>query len=630
MPDHSIIRTDSKEAWNEAVKLIKGFGICGLGIDTTGPDPLSCEIRLAYLTLPDGRVYIADIFGLGNETLDDLAALIGDCQIKKVIHDAKPLLAILQASQKRRLKAKNIFDIMLASRICWAGYYYLIPSNSPKNPWKKKSPDHELEALAERHLGFNLKKNDSLNDEYLKDPMPVKIELATKKALALLPLYAILQDLIVKNDLGRVAELEFRTISPVVEMELCGINLDVDSAKSLISEKEDELVEAIFGLQGEAKRNGFIPLRHEGKNQSEYLDPDRQEDIKSYLRSQGFSITSTRADVLKEVAARGNEFANWLLIYRRLSHQLAFLENWLQQINPVDGRIHPTYFQLQASTGRLTSRKPNAQQMPKRGEDALAIRKIFKAPSRKKLVKVDFACIEMRIMAYLSRDETMIKAFREGVDLHRLTASKISGQPIEQITEEQRRAAKIINFLLIYGGSAETLQLRALLDYGIFMSLEEAENARKMYFEVYSGVREWQEEQVLGMSYTHEHFFHDCVQGTFSLPLTCTFTALGRRRAWPRFGTGIRATKFQVFNTPCQGTGADLIKMVMCEVYDRLNSEDARIIGSIHDELLLEVPEEQAEMYAKMLSEIMNRIGSDLLYPVPVTSEAEILSSWGG
>ena len=179
MPDHSIIRTESKEAWNEAVKDIKGFGICGLRIDTTGPDPLSCEIQLAYLTLPDGRVYIADIFGLGNETLDDLAALIEDCQIKKVIHDAKPLLAYLRASQKRRLKAKNIFDIMLASRICWAGYYYLVPSNSPKNPWKKKSPDHELEALAERHLGFNLKKNDSLDDEDLKDPMPVQINGAT-------------------------------------------------------------------------------------------------------------------------------------------------------------------------------------------------------------------------------------------------------------------------------------------------------------------------------------------------------------------------------------------------------------------------------------------------------------------
>ena len=147
---------------------------------------------------------------------------------------------------------------------------------------------------------------------------------------------------------------------------------------------------------------------------------------------------------------------------------------------------------------------------------------------------------------------------------------------------------------------------------------------------LYSGVKKWQHRQVEAMNYTHQHWFHDCVRGTFYLSLTCTFTTLGRRRVWPRFGTGIKASKFQAFNTPSQGTEADLLKMVMCELYDRLNSEDAKIIASIHDELLLEVPEDQAEGYAKMLSEIMNRIGSRVLYPVPVTSEAEILTSWGG
>jgi len=401
-------------------------------------------------------------------------------------------------------------------------------------------------------------------------------------------------------------------------------------------------VRAVFSLQAEAERNGFVPLprsgsskkddgkQDDGKETGRYLDPDRQEEVKRYLRSQGFKITSTRAEVLKELAAAGNEFADWLLLYRRLSHQLAFLESWLAQIHPKDGRIHPRYYQLEASTGRLTSRKPNAQQMPKRGEDAMAIRRIFKAPPGKKLVKVDFACIEMRIMAYLSGDQTMLNAFQGDLDLHSLTASKISGLPADQITREHRQAAKIINFLLIYGGSAQTLQQRALLDYGIFMSSEEAREARDRYFDIYSGVREWQEKQIMGMSYTHEHYFHDCVRGTFSLPMTCTITALGRRRIWSRFGTGIKASKFQAFNTPCQGTGADLIKLVMCELYDRLTSEDARIIGSIHDELLLEVPEDQAEEFAKMTSEIMNRIGSSLLYPVPVTSEAEILSSWGG
>ncbi len=160
------------------------------------------------------------------------------------------------------------------------------------------------------------------------------------------------------------------------------------------------------------------------------------------------------------------------------------------------------------------------------------------------------------------------------------------------------------------------------------MSLDEAEEMRERFFETYPGVRAWQERQIAESSYTHQHYFHNCVHGTFALPLTCTFTALGRRRVWPRFGAGIKASKFQLFNTPCQGTGADLIKLVMCEVYDRLSSEDARIIGSIHDELILEVPEEKAEEYARMLCEIMDRVGSKLLYPVPVKSEVKISSSW--
>jgi DNA polymerase-1 len=105
---------------------------------------------------------------------------------------------------------------------------------------------------------------------------------------------------------------------------------------------------------------------------------------------------------------------------------------------------------------------------------------------------------------------------------------------------------------------------------------------------------------------------------------------LGRRRVWSRFGVGIKASKFQAFNTPCQGTGADLIKTVMCELYNCLRSEDVKIIGSIHDEILLEVPEDQAEAYARILCEIMNRVGSRLLYPVPVCSETRIMSSWGG
>jgi len=622
-------KIESIQEWGEALHEIRGHGICGLDLMTTSSDPLTSKVLLVQLAFPDDLIYATDILDLGERTLSDLAMLMEDGQVKKVIHNAKAKLSFIRAAQGRRLKFKNIFDIMLASQVCWAGFYNLVPSKSPKNPWKKQVPDHSLEALAERHLDIVLDKSHKAYDWNAKRLAPEQIDNVARNVKVLLPLHTILQELIIKNNLEKVAELEFRTISPVVEMELSGINLDAEATRSLILDKQSQLVKAILDLQAEAKLNGYIPIPCEGKIQSQYINPDSPEEIKRYLQSQGFNITSTKAEVLKEVAARGNIFTDRLLAYKQLYYQLTFLNNWLKQIHPTDGRIHPKYFQLQSTTGRLSSRKPNAQQMPRRGDDSLAIRRLFKAPPGKRLVKADFSAIELRVMAYLSGDEAMLKAFQEARDLHKLTASKISGQPLDQITNDQRQAAKCINFLLIYGGSAETLQQRALCDYGVVMSLDEAHEAHERYFETYSGVREWQMKQIMEMNYTHKHYFHDCIQGLFYLPLTCTFTVLGRRRVWPRFGEGIKATKFQLFNTPCQGTAADLIKLVMCELYDCLSSEDVKIIGSIHDELMLEVPEDEAEKYAKMLSEMMNRVGSKLLYPVPVTSEAEILSSWG-
>jgi DNA polymerase-1 len=134
----------------------------------------------------------------------------------------------------------------------------------------------------------------------------------------------------------------------------------------------------------------------------------------------------------------------------------------------------------------------------------------------------------------------------------------------------------------------------------------------------------------MAMSFTVTHTFHNCVQGFFTLPLACTKTVLGRRRVWPRFGTGIRASRFQMFNTPCQGMGADLIKLVMAEVYEKISSQDAKIIGSIHDEILLEVQAERAEEYARLLKEIMQRVGSKLLHIVPVKAEVKILATLDG
>ena len=124
-----------------------------------------------------------------------------------------------------------------------------------------------------------------------------------------------------------------------------------------MQEKEDRMVEAFLELQAEAKKNGFIPILREGKEPSKYLNPDSQEDVKRYLQSRCFNITSTRAEVLRELAMGGNIFADRLLTYRQISHQLAFLNSWLQDIHPVDGRIHPKYFQLKSETGTIEFQK---------------------------------------------------------------------------------------------------------------------------------------------------------------------------------------------------------------------------------------------------------------------------------
>jgi DNA polymerase-1 len=165
-----------------------------------------------------------------------------------------------------------------------------------------------------------------------------------------------------------------------------------------------------------------------------------------------------------------------------------FLGRWLEKVHVRDGRVHPQYFQIPSTTGRISSKKPNAQQIPRKGKDAGAIRGLFMPQAGKRLVKADYSTIELRIMAALSGDKAMQEAFAEGADLHRLTASKISGIPLEEVTDSGRQAAKIMNFLLIYGGSAKALQWRSLSDYGIFMSLDEAEEAKEKFFQGYPGV----------------------------------------------------------------------------------------------------------------------------------------------
>ena len=627
------IEADTPQAWAQALQEIEAAGICGLDLETTGLDPLSSRARLCQLSLPSGRVHVADLWELGREgatPLQDLGQLSERSDIKKVGHNLKFDLSFIQASQGRRLKMSNLFDTMLASQVCWAGYYDLKKApKATKNPFKKKTPEQSLKALAERHLGISLSKDLQASNWGADILSPEQKAYAARDAVILLPLHDILQVLLQKNGLEHIAELEFRALPSVIELELQGLPLDTQACRSMMELKKGQAQTIAQSLQAEAQKAGFEPRRKKGKKYSPLLNPESSQDVLAFLQAQGHKISSTKEEDLKELSLAGCSFAGDLLHYRGLSHQVAFMEDWLLKLSPMDGRLHPGYFQIQAATGRFSSREPNAQQIPKRGEDGQAIRKLFRAPPGKKLIKADFSGIELRIMASLSQDKTMLEAFQAGQDLHKLTASKVSGLPIEQITKAQRQGAKAVNFLLIYGGQPELLQRRAKETYGVEMSLEQAQSSHKMFFQAYPGVEAFHKKQRALKNCPKSFFFHNFEKGLYSSPLVCSQTVTGRKRVWGWHMGRSLASINQLYNSPSQGTGADLLKVVMAEVYSSL-PEEVKMIGSVHDELILEAPEAQAQEMATMLLEIMRRVGSELLSPVPVDAEVEVLDSWGG
>ena len=296
-----------------------------------------------------------------------------------------------------------------------------------------------MRALARRHLGIEMDKSFQISDWGSGTLSSEQIEYAAKDAEVLLPLHNILTDLLKKNRLEHVADLEFRALPAVVEIELAGLPIDTQAALALMEAKSLQAQELVRELQDEALKNGFAPRTKKGKKPQMLLNLCSRLDVLEYLKHQGHNAISTKEDDLKTL---NFSWTDRLLRYRRVFRQKKFLEDWLLKVSPVDGRLHAQYFQCSTVSGRFSSRGPNAQQIPKRGEDGMAMRRLFRAPAGRKLVKADFSGIELRIIACLSKDPTMIAAFQEGQDLHRLTASSIAGIPLEDAVDFQTSRPK--------------------------------------------------------------------------------------------------------------------------------------------------------------------------------------------
>jgi DNA polymerase-1 len=317
---------------------------------------------------------------------------------------------------------------------------------------------------------------------------------------------------------------------------------------------------------------------------------------------------STDEEVLQKLA-ENYPLPKVLLDYRSLSKlKSTYTDKLPKMVDPTSGRVHTNYAQAVAVTGRLASNEPNLQNIPVRTTEGRRIREAFIAPPGSVIVSADYSQIELRIMAHISGDESLLRAFAEGEDIHRATAAEIFGVTPEEVTSEQRRYAKVINFGLIYGMSA----------FGLASNLGIERDAAKMYidryFARYPAVAQYMANTRL------EAKENGYVQ-----------TVFGRRLWLPEInspnGPRRQAAERAAINAPMQGTAADLIKLSMIAVQDWLEAEglQSKMVMQVHDELVLEVPEAELPYIQRKLPELMSSVGK---LKVPLTAEVGVGKNW--
>jgi len=502
--------------------------------------------------------------------------------------DTKQIQTLLGESGVRaRLPS---FDLELAA--------YLLDPAGPRT----------LQALASQHLGRALRSFEEVAGRGAKatsarelDP-EVVAGWAAEEVCALRDLAPRLAERLRGDDLAPLFEdVELPLTAILSKMERAGVRIDEAVLAELSDQYESELsrVEGrIFALAGERFQVAS----------PKQLQRILFEKLKLPVLKKTKTGYSTDEEVLEHLSFH-HELPGEVLAYRRLAKLKSTYVDALPPLaDPTTGRIHPTFHQLGAATGRLSSSHPNVQNIPIRSPEGIRIREAFVSAEGHRLLSADYSQVELRILAHFSRDESLIEAFRCGEDIHRRTAAEVSGVAPEQVTATERARAKAINFGIIYGSTA----------FGIASQLgiaqADAQSTIDAYFARYRGVRRFLDAAVAAAK--RDGFVR---------------TLLGRRRYLPDLASRNRvlrqAAERMAVNTVIQGTAADLIKKAMVEVGEAIEERGlaARMILQVHDELVFEVPDAEAEELASLVRE---RMESVYALEVPLLVDLGVGSNW--
>lgn len=400
------------------------------------------------------------------------------------------------------------------------------------------------------------------------------------------------QELAAKDLTGLLKDIELPFCRVLAGMELAGVAVDIAGVSAFGKNLEghiQSLTQEIYELAGE-EFNINSPQQLGGILFDKLGLPTRKKTKSGY---------STNVEVLESLMDK-HPIVPLILEYRKLTKLNSTYVVGLQKAVEPDGRIHSVFKQTEARTGRISSTEPNMQNIPVRTQLGREMRKFFTAAPGCVLVDADYSQIELRILAHIADDQNMIQAFLQGADIHRATASQVFHLPLDQVPEELRSRSKAINFGIVYGISAFSLSK----DIGVTVS--EAQAYIDEYLQTYSGVRGYMADSV---AFGHEHGY--------------VRTLYGRRRDLPELSSKNHNLKMfgerAAMNTPIQGTAADIIKIAMIKVADRLECEKvgAKIILQVHDEIILEAKQEEADKAARILKEEMEH-AAQLKVPLKV------------
>ncbi|WP_372764741.1 DNA polymerase I [Litorivivens sp.] len=449
---------------------------------------------------------------------------------------------------------------------------------------------HDMDSLALKYLGHSTVHYEDIAGKGAKQLTfnQIKVEeaghYAAEDADITLKLHQTLRPQIAAekelDDVYRAIEMP---LVPVLSrMERFGAKVD----RALLDKQSQELAEKIDAIQKAAHEEAGGPFNLSSPKQLGEILFDKL--ALPVVKKTPKGAPSTAEEVLVELAHE-YRLPQLILDYRGMAKlKSTYTDKLPQMISPKTGRIHTSYHQAVAATGRLSSTDPNLQNIPIRTPEGRRIRQAFVAERGYKLVAADYSQIELRIMAHLSSDQGLIKAFAEGADIHRATAAEVFGSTLEEVTDEQRRNAKAINFGLIYGMSAFGLARQLHIERG------EAQDYINRYFDRYPGVAQFMED--IKVNAKEKGYVE---------------TLFGRRLYLPdiKASNGMRrqAAERIAINAPMQGTAADIIKRAMIEVDAWLQSSDvdAAMIMQVHDELILEVAENQVDSVSQQLEKLM-------------------------